>query len=105
MAAFCAFFFYFKNTTALPLLLLLLLLGVSINNNNNNNKTFMVAIAQTDAYDGILADDDTNHLQFSSSAREMCSVRNCIHSLFVGTDEGGGKNGPSSRRIWKPRKR
>jgi|TARA_B110000483_G_C18200496_1_gene544970 hypothetical protein len=51
----------------------------------------MVAIAQTDAYDGILADDDTDHLQFSSSAREMRSVRNCIHSLFVGTDEGGGE--------------
>ena len=50
----------------------------------------MVAIAQTDAYPGILA-DDTNHLQFSSSAREMRSVRNCIHSLFVGTDEGAGE--------------
>ena len=50
----------------------------------------MVAIAQKDAYDGILA-DDTNHLQFSSSAPEMRSVRNCIHSLFVGTDEGAGE--------------
>ena len=50
----------------------------------------MVAIAQTDAYPGILA-DDTNHLQFSSSAREMRSVRNCIHSIFVGTDEGAGE--------------
>ena len=53
-----------KNTTALSVII------IRGFDNNNNNKTFMVAIAQTDAYDGILA-DDTNHLQFSSSAPEM----------------------------------
>ena len=94
------FFLFLKIRLLCPLLLL----GVSINN-NNNNKTFMVAIAQTDAYDRILADDDTNHLQFSSSAREMCSVRNCIHSLFVGTDEGAGEERPSQGVSGKPRKR